>query len=152
MTPEYPQPDASMHDGPGYGLLPTNALATACGVPFGCIAESRTLGRQRSGIHGELSRRGTGARQERRVPTLSELAQEIVTRGFQQASKDHHPDGKGHHEAQLLLTRARDELLNAYRNLPDDRNEESTMIMEAPEKPQVTSRDAVGGNWATTAR
>jgi hypothetical protein len=87
-------------------------------------------------IHGELSRRGTGAKQERRVPTLSELAQKIVNRGFQQASKDHHPGGKGHHEAQLLLKQARDELLKACRNLTDDHNDESTMIMEAPEKPK----------------
>jgi hypothetical protein len=37
------------------------------------------------GVHAELRRRSDGGAQERRVPTLRELAKEILTKGFQQA-------------------------------------------------------------------
>jgi hypothetical protein len=58
-------------------------------------------------VHGELRRCAVGGQPEIHVPSLRELAQEIVSRGYQQASKRHHPDGQGHHEAQLRLTHAK---------------------------------------------
>jgi hypothetical protein len=94
-------------------------------------------------VHGELKRREAGGKQEQRVPTLRELAEEIVTRGYQQASKDHHPDGKGHHEAQVRLTQARDELRNAGNNLADnDDNEGGSTIIPAPATPSPRARAA----------
>jgi len=93
-------------------------------------------------VHGELRRREAGGKQEPRVPTLRELAEEIVTRGYQQASKHHHPDGQGHHEAQVRLTQARDELRNACTNLADDNPDEGTTIIPAPAAPTPRARAA----------
>jgi hypothetical protein len=93
-------------------------------------------------VHGELKRREAGGKQEQRVPTLRELAEEIVTRGYQQASKLHHPDGKGHHDAQIRLTQARDELRNAWNNLSDNDDNEGTTIIPAPATPRPRDRAA----------
>lgn len=96
-------------------------------------------------VHAEMKRREAGGKPENRVPTLRELAEEIVTRGYQQASKHHHPDGKGHHEAQVSLTRARDELRTACSNIVDDSNDEGTTIIPAPPTPQPRARAAPSG-------
>ena len=93
-------------------------------------------------VHGELSRREAGGKQEPRVPTLREVAAEIVTKGYQQASKHHHPDGKGNHDAQVRLTQARDELRNACTNIPDDGNDEGTTIIPAPATPKPRAHAA----------
>jgi hypothetical protein len=87
-------------------------------------------------VHGEMKRREAGGKQEQRVPTLRELAEEIVTSGYHQASKNHHPDAKGHHEAQVRLTQARDELRNACSNFADDSINEGTTIIPAPPTPR----------------
>ena len=71
-------------------------------------------------VHAELNRRDGGGKQLKRVPTMPELAREIVDLGFRQASKQHHPDTKGGHEAQILLTEARDELYRACSQINDD--------------------------------
>lgn len=96
-------------------------------------------------VHAELQRRATGGTQERRVPTVRELAEEIVTKGYQQASKHHHPDGKGHHDAQVLLNQARDELRRAATNLADYREDESATIIPAPVVPRARAAPPSGG-------
>jgi hypothetical protein len=96
-------------------------------------------------VHAELHRRANGGAQERRVPTLRELAEEIVTRGYQQASKHHHPDGKGHHDAQVLLTQARDELRNAANSLSNDTEVENATIIPAPVVPRARAASPPGG-------
>ena len=93
-------------------------------------------------VHGELNRRKGGGQPEQRLPSLRELAEEIVTKGYQQASKHHHPDGKGHHEAQVRLTQARDELRNTCSNLADNTNDEGTTIIPAPATPRPRPRPA----------
>jgi hypothetical protein len=95
-------------------------------------------------IHAEIRRRADGGKQEPRVPTLREVAEEIVTKGYQQASKHHHPDGKGHHEAQVRLTQARDELRNACSTFADDNNEEGTTIIPAPAAPRARAAASEG--------
>jgi hypothetical protein len=83
-------------------------------------------------VHAELQRREAGGKPEQRVPSLHELAEEIITRGFQQASKQHHPDTKGHHDAQIRLTQARDQLRNSCNDLADEHYDEGTTIVPAP--------------------
>jgi len=82
-------------------------------------------------IHGELSRRKAGGKPEQRLPTLRELAEEIISKGYQQASKHYHPDSKGQHEAQLLLTQAREELRNASLRLPNNRGHANAITITA---------------------
>jgi hypothetical protein len=83
-------------------------------------------------IHAELQRREAGGKPEQRVPTLRELREEIITRGYQQASKQHHPDTKGHHEAQIRLTQARDQLRNSCNDLADENDDQGATIVPAP--------------------
>jgi len=84
-------------------------------------------------LHGELNRRRNGE-QERHTPSRRELAQSIVKKGFQQASKQHHPDADGHHEAQVRLSEVREELLEACESLPNDRPENAIIIPPPPAK------------------
>ncbi len=84
------------------------------------------------GVHAELNHRKAGGQQERHIPSRRELAQMIVKRGFQQASKQHHPDGDGHHEAQVRLSQVRDELLETCENIPSDRPDNAIMIPAPP--------------------
>jgi hypothetical protein len=85
-------------------------------------------------LHGEINRRRTGGQQERHTPSRRELGQSIVKKGFQQASKQHHPDGDGHHEAQVRLSEVRDELLAACESLSNDRSENAIIIPPPPVK------------------
>ena len=62
-------------------------------------------------VHAELNRRKAGGMQQAHVPSRRELAELMVKQGFQQASKRHHPDGNGHHDAQVRLADVRDTLL-----------------------------------------
>lgn len=93
-------------------------------------------------IHQELQRRTAGGEQRPRVPTLRELAEEIVRLGYQQASRNHHPDGKGHHEAQIRLTQARDWLKQAASNCEDHTRDEGTTTIPAPPPPAAPPRAA----------
>ena len=83
-------------------------------------------------LHCELKRRQAGGQQERHKPSRRELAQIMVRKGFQQASKQHHPDGDGHHEAQVRLGQVRDELLEACENIPSDRSDNAIIIPAPP--------------------
>ena len=79
-------------------------------------------------IHAELNRRKTGGKPESHIPSHRELAQLIIKRGFQQASKHHHPDGTGRHDAQVRLAQVRDTLLENCDNMPNDRPEDAVII------------------------
>ena len=83
-------------------------------------------------IHGELERRRAGGAQDRRMPTIRELAEEIVSKGYAQASKQHHPDTNGHHESQLRLTKARDSLRNLCAEMNNISEFDNPTIIPAP--------------------
>jgi hypothetical protein len=91
-------------------------------------------------VHSEIRRRVAGEQQVRHVPSLRELAHDIVNRGYPQASKLHHPDGKGHHEAQLRLTRAKEELLTFCATLADEIDEYGAVMI--PDSLPPRSRSA----------
>jgi hypothetical protein len=86
-------------------------------------------------IHEELSRRANGGQPKRHPPSVRQCASDIIGRGFQQASKDHHPDGKGDHEAQLRLTRARDLLRRTIDSFPDEIDAYSQTLIPEPGQP-----------------
>src|SRR5689334_6560126 len=79
-------------------------------------------------VHAELNRRNAGGQQHAHIPSQRQLAELIIKRGFQQASKQHHPDGDGHHDAQVRLARVRDSLLQDCENIPNDRPEDAVII------------------------
>lgn len=87
-------------------------------------------------IEAELRRRKCGGSQQKRVPSLRELALEIVNKGYQQASKGCHPDGKGNHEAQIRLNQARDQLRESAMNLPDEADDQDSTVIPAPSPPR----------------
>jgi hypothetical protein len=92
-------------------------------------------------IHAEMARRrGRGVKPDQHIPSRRQLAQTIVTKGFQQASKQYHPDCVGHHEAQVRLGNVRDELLENCQNIADDRPEGAIMIPPPPAKRPVPVR------------
>jgi hypothetical protein len=98
-------------------------------------------------IHAELARRRTGGLQESHIPSRRELAQLIVKRGFQQASKQQHPDGTGHHDAQVRLAQVRDELLENCASIPDDRPDNAIIIPAPPERRDAPQRAATRNPW-----
>lgn len=91
-------------------------------------------------IHEEIRRRDSGGQQKKRIPTLKELAMQLVTKGHHQLSKVHHPDRNGAAEAQRLLNEARDHLLNACRQIADD-NDDAIIISAQEEVAEVTDED-----------
>ncbi|MBV9760293.1 MAG: hypothetical protein JO340_07010 [Acidobacteriaceae bacterium] len=98
-------------------------------------------------IHAEIDRRRGGAAQEAHVPSRRELAQLIIKRGFQQASKLHHPDADGQHVAQVRLAQVRDELLENSTNIPDDRPDSLIMIPAPRQGPDARPRAASVNDW-----
>jgi hypothetical protein len=99
-------------------------------------------------VHAELNRRKAGGKQQAHIPSRRELAQLIIKRGFQQASKQHHPDGDGHHDAQVRLADVRDTLLTDCENIPNDRPEDAVIIPAAPvNRATVKPRAAAAGSW-----
>lgn len=98
-------------------------------------------------VHAELGRRQAGEAQKPHVPSRRELAQQIVKRGFQQASKRHHPDGNGHHAAQVRLAQVRDELLENCASIPDDRPDNAIIIPAPPEKRAARPRATDPNPW-----
>lgn len=79
-------------------------------------------------VHAELNRRKVGGQPQAHIPSRRELAQTIVRRGFQQASKQYHPDGAGHHDAQVRLAKVRDALLQDCEHIPSDRPDDAVII------------------------
>jgi hypothetical protein len=78
-------------------------------------------------IHEEIRRREAGGERKKRVPTLKELASDLVTKGFHHLSKTHHPDRKGDPEAQRRLNQARDRLLEVCQDMVDE-NQDAIII------------------------
>jgi hypothetical protein len=98
-------------------------------------------------VHAELACRRTGGLQEPHIPSRRELAQQIVKRDFQQASKQHHPDREGHHAAQVRLAQVRDELLENCASIPDDRPDGAIIIPAPPEKRAARPRTTNPNTW-----
>jgi hypothetical protein len=92
-------------------------------------------------IYEEVRRRDVGGERNKRVPTLKELASDVVTKGYHQLSKTHHPDRKGDPEAQRRLNEARDRLIVACGDIVEE--DEDAIIIEGPEEngPEVTDED-----------
>jgi hypothetical protein len=92
-------------------------------------------------IHEEIRRRAAGGERKKRVPTLKELASDLVTKGFHQLSKTYHPDRKGDPEAQRRLNQVRDRLQNVCEDIVDENHD--AIIIHGPEEngPEVTDED-----------
>ena len=87
-------------------------------------------------IHAELSRRANGGKQLRQEPTVKELALDVVSKGFQQTSKVHHPDQQGEHEARL--GKARDRLQELCSQIENEL-EQDAVIISPPSAPTRTA-------------
>ena len=98
-------------------------------------------------IHAELERRRAGGKPAYHVPSRRELAQLIVKRGFQRASKQHHPDGTGHHDAQVRLSQVRDELLEHCSNVSHDMPDNAVIVPAPTEMPTARARAATANEW-----
>jgi hypothetical protein len=97
-------------------------------------------------VHEELARRASGGRQSTHIPTVPELAAEVIMRGFRQLSKIHHPDQGGENEAQRRLIEARDCLNRVCENISGDPPTDVVWIPEPPQQAKRTPRPAfVGG-------
>lgn len=87
-------------------------------------------------IHEELQRRQSGGAQTKHRPTKRRLAEEIITKGFHQLSKMHHPDRNGDNEIQQTLSSARDFLNVASKDIQEEYDEQ-TIFIEA----EITDED-----------
>lgn len=92
-------------------------------------------------VHEELKRREFGGVQVRRRPTKRELACEIVTKGFHQLSKTHHPDRHGDGETQKLLTLSRDFLHTACKEIEEEYEEGTIFINAVAVSAEITDED-----------
>jgi hypothetical protein len=81
-------------------------------------------------IHQELQRRRLGGAQAKHRPTKKRLAEDIITKGFHQLSKTHHPDRNGDGEIQKTLASARDFLNRACKEIQEDYDDETILITE----------------------
>jgi hypothetical protein len=79
-------------------------------------------------VHQEVRRRESGGECKKRIPTLKELATDIVRSGFRHLSKTYHPDRSGASEAQRLLTEARDRLLNICGEMQEEYSDGEIVI------------------------
>jgi hypothetical protein len=83
-------------------------------------------------IHEEVRRRDSGGAPVKKRPSLQELANDIVAKGFRIASKLHHPDLSGDNDAQLRLTDARDRLLSFIGTIEVSDDESDAIWIAAP--------------------
>jgi len=84
-------------------------------------------------LHEELRRRQAGGLVTPREPTAKELAKKLVTKGYQQLSKEHHPDRKGGDGgAQKRLNAVREQLQEFCNGMEDEYPEEALVIQESP--------------------
>jgi hypothetical protein len=97
-------------------------------------------------IHEEVRRREAGGTPMKKVASLQELANEIVTKGFRVVSKVHHPDLSGDHDAQLRLTAARDQLLALIGNIEPTDEEQDVIFIAGPPVLQRPRASAPPGN------
>jgi|SRR5690348_5450625 len=91
-------------------------------------------------IHEEIARRQLGGEKLKRIPTLKELASDLVTKGYHQLSKTHHPDRKGEPETQQRLNFVRQQLLEACNELADEIHD-AIIIKEDEEDPVISDED-----------
>jgi hypothetical protein len=92
-------------------------------------------------IHQELQRRRLGGVQAKHRPTKKRLAEEIVTKGFHQLSKTHHPDRNGDNEIQKTLTSARDFLNRVCKEIEEDYGGETILIQADIVDGEITDED-----------
>jgi hypothetical protein len=83
-------------------------------------------------VHEEVRRRESGGTPTKKLPSLQELANDIVAKGFRVASKVHHPDLSGDNDAQLRLTDARDRLVTLISNIESPDDEQDAILITAP--------------------
>jgi hypothetical protein len=81
-------------------------------------------------VHQELARRAQGGAVLPHVPTVQELAKDIVSKGFRQMSKTHHPDRSGELEVQKRLSAARDQLTEMCKAMKQEPARDSLVIYE----------------------
>jgi hypothetical protein len=79
-------------------------------------------------VHEEVLRRQSGGEYKKRIPTLKEMATDIVRSGFRHLSKTYHPDRSGTIEAQRMLTEARDRLLNICGEIQEEHSGDDIVI------------------------
>jgi hypothetical protein len=92
-------------------------------------------------IHEEIRRRGSGGTRKTRIPSLRELANQLVSKGYHQLSKVHHPDRDGTSEAQRRLNQAKEQLLQSCLEIADD-SEDAIVIEAAAEVgPEISDED-----------
>ncbi len=84
-------------------------------------------------VQEEIRRREAGGLRVPRIPTPQQLATQMVTKGFQQLSKTHHPDQNGSSEAQIRLTDVRSFLLKVCTDIPQDDSDALIIPSESPE-------------------
>ena len=86
-------------------------------------------------IHEELKRREGGGNPSKKLPSLRELADEIVARGFRELSKTYHPDRSGDNDIQVRLADARDRLAVLAETIEPNYNDEDVISVPAPPAP-----------------
>lgn len=91
-------------------------------------------------VHEELSRRRAGGERKKRTPTLKELALNVVTKGYHQLSKTHHPDRNGDAETQRRLTEARDILARDCEDIVEE-YEDAILIPPEQEFSEISDED-----------
>jgi hypothetical protein len=82
-------------------------------------------------VHAELQRRKAGGSQERRAPTLRDLALEIVDTGFRQMAK-RSLGQRNHVERMLRLTQAKDFVLQSINSVTGDVEEDGLLWIPDP--------------------
>ena len=81
-------------------------------------------------VHQELARRAQGGAMQPHIPTVQELAKDIVSKGFRQMSMTHHPDRSGKLETQQRLSAARDQLTEMCKAMKQEPARDSLVIYE----------------------
>lgn len=91
-------------------------------------------------VHEELNRRASGEEATKRVPSVKELAAQIVNRGFRNLSTEHHPDRGGDPEAQRRLTEAKELLLPLAEELNIEHPDDCIMVPSPCQTPRRWSK------------
>ncbi len=86
-------------------------------------------------VHEELKRREQGGEPQKKEPSVRELANQIVSKGFRESSKIHHPDRTGDNNMQRQLINARDRLLSLVEGIEPAYDEQDAFFVTAPPTP-----------------
>lgn len=90
-------------------------------------------------IHWEIKRRAAGGKARRHVPSVKELASQVVNRGFRQLSKEHHPDRTGEKEAQTRLGEAKEQLLRFCSRIKEEFDQDVILVPPPGTSPRRSS-------------